>query len=285
MTVSNNSKFHSTSFSADFSRPSYSNTLTSSVRLKRRKKLPFIDDNVAPPTAVEAVTNILYNTPTSGPSPITRHTLNCLVSNEPGVLSRVSGILAGRGFNIDSLVVAKTEVPDLSRMTVILNGKDSDIEQARKQLDDLVPVWAVLDFTHAKVLEREMLMVKVWTVPHEHFGEDSEAELSNEEFGEYDNAGEAISPLLSSSLQRQSINELAQLFGGKIVDVGIESVIVELTANPDRIDAFLQHMKPFGIIEAARSGSMAMPRSVILSETDEVSSSGPAVDATLLPPG
>ncbi|KAG1437395.1 hypothetical protein G6F56_013130 [Rhizopus delemar] len=83
--------------------------------------------------------------------PESRHILNCLVQNEPGVLSRVSGIIAGRGFNIESLVVAKTEVPDLSRMTIIFDGQNVQIEQARRQLEDLVPVWAVLDYTKTKL--------------------------------------------------------------------------------------------------------------------------------------
>lgn len=92
----------------------------------------------APPSAEEAVSNILYNTPPIGRQTKQRHIFNCLVQNEPGVLSRVSGILAGRGFNIDSLVVAKTEVADLSRMTIVLRGESSTIEQARRQLEDLV---------------------------------------------------------------------------------------------------------------------------------------------------
>ena len=127
-------------------------------RPKRRK--PLFYTPFPSPSPAEAVNNILYNTPPSTASPITRHTLNCLVSNEPGVLSRISGTLAARGFNIDSLIVAKTEVPDLSRMTIILNGRSPVIEQARRQLEDLVPVWAVLDYTHTKVVERELLLVK-----------------------------------------------------------------------------------------------------------------------------
>lgn len=90
------------------------------------------------PTVEDAVTNILYNTPTPTDGPPKRHILNCLVQNEPGVLSRLSGILAARGFNIESLVVANTEVPDLSRMTVVFNGRDIQIEQARRQLEDMV---------------------------------------------------------------------------------------------------------------------------------------------------
>lgn len=153
---------------------------------RRRVRSPFAHlIPQAPPTAEEAVNNILYNFPPANPSPITRHVLNCLVSNEPGVLSRVSGILAGRGFNIESLVVAKTEVPDLSRMTVVLNGQSVVIEQARRQLEDLVPVWAVLDYTHAKIVERELLMVKVSVVPEEHGGplghHDAEHDYEDEE--------------------------------------------------------------------------------------------------------
>lgn len=93
------------------------------------------------PTVEDAVTNILYNTPAPSLQPETRHILNCLVQNEPGVLSRVSGILAARGFNIESLVVANTEVEDLSRMTVVFNGRNVQIEQARRQLEDLVSLY------------------------------------------------------------------------------------------------------------------------------------------------
>jgi acetolactate synthase-1/3 small subunit len=140
---------------------------------RRIPRLPNIATNIAPLSAEEAVNNILYNTPEADISPITRHTLNCLVSNEPGVLSRVSGILAGRGINIESLVVARTEVPDLSRMTIVINGQDEGIEQSRRQLEDIVPVWAVLDFTKVRAVQREMLLIKVATVPHEFEFEDS----------------------------------------------------------------------------------------------------------------
>lgn len=99
--------------------------------------------------------------PTVSKEPPTKHILNCLVQNEPGVLSRVSGILAARGFNIDSLVVCNTEVADLSRMTIVLQGLDGVIEQARRQLEDLVPVWAVLDYTSAALVQRELLLAKV----------------------------------------------------------------------------------------------------------------------------
>jgi acetolactate synthase I/III small subunit len=94
-------------------------------------------------------------------APPKKHILNCLVQNEPGVLSRISGILAARGFNIDSLVVCNTEVEDLSRMTIVLRGLDGVVEQARRQLEDLVPVWAVLDYTSAALVQRELLLAKV----------------------------------------------------------------------------------------------------------------------------
>jgi len=87
------------------------------------------------------------------------------------VLSRVSGILAARGFNIDSLVVCNTEVGDLSRMNIVLRGQDGVVEQARRQLEDLVPVWVVLDYTHSKIVERELLLAKVSILGPEHFHE------------------------------------------------------------------------------------------------------------------
>merc|ERR1712000_488989 len=114
--------------------------------------------NVSP---AAAVSSILYETPLPSQTPPKRHILNCLVQNEPGVLSRVSGILAARGFNIDSLVVCNTEVEDLSRMTIVLQGQDGVVEQARRQLEDLVPVWAVLDYTSAALMQRELLLAKV----------------------------------------------------------------------------------------------------------------------------
>jgi acetolactate synthase-1/3 small subunit len=104
------------------------------LRQRRFGPVPAVPE----PTVEDAVNNILYNTPTNTGEPASRHILNCLVQNEPGVLSRLSGVLAARGFNIESLVVANTEVPDLSRMTVVFNGRNVQIEQARRQLEDLV---------------------------------------------------------------------------------------------------------------------------------------------------
>ncbi|KAJ3107190.1 hypothetical protein HDU97_004610 [Phlyctochytrium planicorne] len=270
------------------------------ARIRRRRKVlyPFPDHPLAsPPSAEEAVNNILYNTPPTSPTPVGRHVLNCLVSNEPGVLSRVSGILAGRGFNIDSLVVSRTEVPDLSRMTIVLKGQASTIEQARRQLEDLVPVWAVLDYTHAKIIERELLLVKVSSVPHEHVTEAGDEDVEVEGFEPEGDVEKrtigGLSPLLAASSHRQAVTELAKLFKADVVDVSIDSVVIELCAKPDKVDALLKMLKPYGIIEATRSGMMAMPRSpvdgIMFEEEgnngDGESENDGKVDVSQLPPG
>lgn len=132
--------------------------------LHRRSPLPLPVAESSPSGsygAAAAVSNILYETPAVSKAPPKKHILNCLVQNEPGVLSRISGILAARGFNIDSLVVCNTEVSDLSRMTIVLQGLDGVVEQARRQLEDLVPVWAVLDYSEAALVQRELLLAKI----------------------------------------------------------------------------------------------------------------------------
>ncbi|KAG8213510.1 small subunit of acetolactate synthase-domain-containing protein [Butyriboletus roseoflavus] len=281
-------------------------------------------------SAEEAVTNILYNTPPPNLQPYKKHILNCLVQNEPGVLSRVSSILAGRGFNIDSLVVCRTEIRDLSRMSIVISGQDSVVEQARRQLEDLVPVWAVLDYTNTRVISRELLLVKVSILGPEYLedqfvgGPSHEARRSpphtyappsvssssaskaereallahNFERGGHPETAatdpQTPLPLTASEALRlkhqhlQSISVLANQFGAKIVDVSDNSVIVELTAKTNRVVAFLNLIKPFGILESARTGLMAMPRTPIARSTDDaddVSEEGGAVDASLLPPG
>lgn len=147
-------------------RPRYKSTNSTSAlaykAVHRRSPLPLpVSDTTPSYGAAAAVSSILYETPAVSQAPPTKHVLNCLVQNEPGVLSRVSGILAARGFNIDSLVVCNTEVEDLSRMTIVLQGLDGVVEQARRQLEDLVPVWAVLDYTSAALVQRELLLAKV----------------------------------------------------------------------------------------------------------------------------
>ncbi|KAJ7502789.1 small subunit of acetolactate synthase-domain-containing protein [Mycena galericulata] len=323
-------------------RPVYSRFLTSTTRLRNDDQKPPqppkpIDDSTSaldykqahrtrpPPlptmdlprsrSAEEAVTNILYNTPPPSLQPFKKHVLNCLVQNEPGVLSRVSGILAGRGFNIDSLVVCKTEIRDLSRMCIVLSGQDGVVEQARRQLEDLVPVWVVLDYTNTRTISRELLLVKVSILGPEYLEEqlqggpsheprrappaskmEREAALvSNIERGAHSEepAESFQTPLTPSEALRlkhqhlHSLNVLASQFGAKIVDVSEHSVIIELTAKTARVEAFLNLVKPFGVLEAARTGLMAMPRTPIATTGDDVESPSKsvAVDAHLLPPG
>ncbi|KAL6242778.1 acetolactate synthase, regulatory subunit [Rhinocladiella similis] len=155
--------------------------------LHRRSPLPLPVSETSPQYgAAAAVSSILYETPVASQAPPKKHILNCLVQNEPGVLSRVSGILAARGFNIDSLVVCNTEVEDLSRMTIVLKGQDGVVEQARRQLEDLVPVWAVLDYTSAALVQRELLLAKVSILGPEVYEElmEHHREMTSQEFDE-----------------------------------------------------------------------------------------------------
>ncbi|TCD65614.1 hypothetical protein EIP91_002461 [Steccherinum ochraceum] len=270
-------------------------------------------------TAEEAVTNILYNTPPPSLQPFKKHVLNCLVQNEPGVLSRVSGILAGRGFNIDSLVVCRTEIRDLSRMSIVLRGQDGVVEQARRQLEDLVPVWAVLDYTNTHCIERELLLAKVsilgpeyleqqftggptheprrhgeGTVSAESIKQELENKLAqNFERGAHPEDAPAPPPLTASEVNHmksnnlQAISTLAQQFGAKIVDVSEHSVIVEMCGKTKRVNAFLTLLNPFGLLESARTGLMVMPRTPLRypDDADRAAEAGGVVDASLLPPG
>ncbi|KAH8996393.1 acetolactate synthase [Lactarius hatsudake] len=244
-------------------------------------------------SAEEAVTNILYNMPPPSLQPYKKHVLNCLVQNEPGVLSRVSGILAGRGFNIDSLVVCRTEIRDLSRMCIVISGQDGVVGQARRQLEDLVSVWAVLDYIETRTISRELLLVKQTKLEREmvlarHFEESTRPPPPPASEGE--EGGKALTPSEALRQRHQhlhSVHVLANQFGARLVDMSDHSVIVEMTRKTTRVEAFLALVKPFGIIESARTGFMAMPRTPIasLAEDDTSSEVGSTVDASLLPPG
>ncbi|KAF8584832.1 acetolactate synthase [Ramaria rubella] len=280
-------------------------------------------------SAEEAVTNLLYNTPPPSLQPFKKHILNCLVQNEPGVLSRVSGILAGRGFNIDSLVVCQTEIKDLSRMCIVLSGQDGVVEQARRQLEDLVPVWAVLDYTDTRLILRELLLVKVSILGPEYLEEQlvggpshaprrerwrdaAEVKQANEDHSKvereialaqsFEHSGQpvhrtpaadidsvTISPsqaLRHKHQHLQSISTLASQFGAKIVDVSENSVIVEMTGKSSRVEAFLSLVRPFGVLESARTGLMVMPRTPITPDAEEeATEASEGVDASMLPPG
>lgn len=216
---------------------------------RRVSPLPTADQ---PPSwsAPAAVSSILYETPLPNQAPPKKHILNCLVQNEPGVLSRVSGILAARGFNIDSLVVCSTEVPDLSRMTIVLQGHDGVIEQARRQLEDLVPVWAVLDYTAAPLVQRELLLAKISILGPEYFEEllqhhremtadennsydanpsPGKLEAFQNQRGEYHPSAMAPSQALRHKHEHlKAVTELAHQFGGKVLDISTNNCIVEV---------------------------------------------------------
>lgn len=219
-------------------------------------------------SAPAAVSSILYETPLPSATPPKRRILNCLVQNEPGVLSRVSGILAARGFNIDSLVVCNTEVDDLSRMTIVLSGQDGVVEQARRQLEDLVPVWAVLDYTVAPLVQRELLLAKISLLGPEHFEEvlshhremtaadmskfdqaransEEEQEASEvvaqqmeETRGDYHPSRLAASQALRHKHEHlEAITHLTHQFGGKVLDISTNNCVVEVY-NPPPLSHF-----------------------------------------------
>lgn len=253
-------------------------------------------------SANSAVSSILYETPAPSRQPKKQHVLNCLVQNEPGVLSRVTGTLAARGFNIDSLVVCNTEVKDLSRMTMVLQGQDGVIEQARRQIEDLVPVYAVLDYSNSEIIKRELLLTRVSLLGAEYFEDlllhhhKSTVDVSN--------SGELVSEIREKQfhptnlpmsevlrLKHEHLNDISNLarnFGGKVVDISDSSCIVELSAKPSRINAFMKLIEPFGVLECARSGMMALPRIPIQNgaETEEdIEKVNEIVDVSQLPPG
>lgn len=230
--------------------------------------------------------NLLYNIPDKS-SYSSRRTLCALVSNEPGVLSRVSGCLAGRGFNIDSLVVSETETEGLSRMTIVLKG-GSDIVQARKQLEDLVQVWAVVEFSpFAPVVERELLLVKLSIVPP---SPPSASGVATPPSPSPLSHPLSSASALSTHVQRQAIVELCTLFGGRVLDLTPAHIMLELTGKSMRIDAFIQLVRPFGIVELARSGALAMLRGSVTSvnskqeKREEMGVAG-KMDESSLPPG
>ncbi|SDA01369.1 BZ3500_MvSof-1268-A1-R1_Chr10-1g02606 [Microbotryum saponariae] len=307
-----------------------SSTSAADYKLAHPRRRPPALPTIDPPrwSAEQAVNNILYNTPPPSREAFTRHTLNCLVQNEPGVLSRVSGCLAARGFNIDSLVVCATEISDLSRMCIVLRGQDGVIEQARRQLEDLVPVWAVLDYTRTKTIERELLLAKISILGPEYFedqlankGPDILPATEGNEEGSpvkqhIDNTIAAaadghpgVAPMGSDAAHHlhrgtltpsealrqkhthlQGIQALAAQFGGKVVDLSNDALIVEMTGKTERVDAFLKLVRPYGILEAARSGLMVMPRAPIKSDWAGMADDGEmedveAFDTSLLPPG
>lgn len=265
-------------------------------RNQKRPSLPTFD--VPNWSADAAVSSILYETPLPSKAPRKQHVLNCLVQNEPGVLSLISGTLAARGFNIDSLVVCNTEVKDLSRMTICLGGQDAVVEQARRQIEDLVPVYAVLDYTNAEIVKRELLLARISLLGPEYFEELIAAHNSNTSNAssvpdlsalesEFHPSNLAPSEALRQKhTHLQHISNVTDKFGGRVVDISDRNVIVELSAKPSRITSFILLLQPFGILEIARSGMMALPRTPLDSVADDdVPDANDIVDASQLPPG
>jgi acetolactate synthase-1/3 small subunit len=155
-----------------------------------------------------------------------KHTISLLVDNQPGVLSRIAGLFSGRGFNIESLCVAETMDPLVSRITLVTGGNQMIIEQIKKQLNKLVNVIKVYDLTGTNFVEREMALVKVKAKP-EH---------------------------------RAEILRLADIFRCKVVDVSSTHYIIEVTGTREKLGALLKLLKPMGINEIARTGSIALSR-------------------------
>jgi acetolactate synthase-1/3 small subunit len=155
-----------------------------------------------------------------------RHTISVLVENEFGVLARVAGLFSGRGFNIESLTVAETLEPKVSRITLVTRGDDQVVEQIEKQLNKLISVIKVTDFGDSAHVEREMALIKVAA------DEKSRAEIVN----------------------------IVDIFRGKIIDVGPQSYVVEVTGGEEKIRAILELLGPLGIREIVRTGTVAMHR-------------------------
>ena len=156
----------------------------------------------------------------------TLHTLVALVQDEPGVLTRVAGLFRRRGFNIESLSVGHCEQPGLSRMTIVVKGDDAEVEQVTKQLDKLIDVVNVTDITRRDMVARELALIKV----------------------------------AAAADDRSEIMQIVDIYRAKIVDVGTDSLTIEVTGGEDKIESLLRLLLPFGITEMARTGRTALTR-------------------------
>ncbi|HEU4541010.1 MAG TPA: acetolactate synthase small subunit [Jiangellaceae bacterium] len=157
---------------------------------------------------------------------MSKHTLSVLVENKPGVLARIASLFSRRGFNIDSLAVGPTEYPAVSRMTVVVDVEEQPLEQVTKQLNKLVNVIKIVELDPGQSVQRELLLLKV------------KADLET----------------------RSHILETVQLFRAKVVDVAHDVVTIEATGSPDKLDALLRVLEPFGIRELVQSGVVAVGR-------------------------
>lgn len=154
------------------------------------------------------------------------HIISVIVHNKPGVLSRVSGLFSRRGYNISSLAVGETENPELSRITIAVSGDESILEQIQKQLYKLIDVIKVIDLPKESSVRRELVLVKVNT----------------------------------EKSSRAEIIQIADIFRGKIVDVGDTNLTIEITGEEGKVEAFINMMAKFGIKELVRTGKIALHR-------------------------
>jgi acetolactate synthase-1/3 small subunit len=157
---------------------------------------------------------------------MTKHTLIALVGDKPGVLNRMASLFRRRGFNIESIAVGHSEVPHLSRMTIVVDGATTRVEQVRKQLDKVVDVVKVFDITEDDMIARELALIKV----------------------------------KATSSTRSEIIEIVDIFRANIVDVASDSVTIEVTGDEDKIDSLLKLLRGFGIKEISRTGRIALTR-------------------------
>lgn len=157
-----------------------------------------------------------------------RHVISLLVENKVGVLARITSLISGRGFNIDSLAVGESENPALSQMTIVVRGDNAVVEQVRKQLGKLIDIIKVVDFTNEEFVERDLMLLKIYVPPG----------------------------------KRSEIIEIVEIFRGKIVDVGQKDLVVELAGMEEKLEAMIQLLRPYGIKELVRTGSIAIGRGV-----------------------
>jgi acetolactate synthase-1/3 small subunit len=157
-----------------------------------------------------------------------KHIISALVSNKPGVLAHVAGLFSARGFNIDSLAVGETEAPDMSRMTIVVAGDETILEQVRKQLGKLIDVIKVQDFSGTSYVERDLALIRV-RAPVEKRGE---------------------------------ILEVVDIFRARVVDVGRSDLMIEISGGEEKLEGFLDLLRPYGVREMARTGRIALARSL-----------------------
>ncbi|MHC4592558.1 MAG: acetolactate synthase small subunit [Planctomycetota bacterium] len=156
-----------------------------------------------------------------------KHIISALVANRPGVLAHVAGLFSARGFNIDSLAVGETEQPDLSRMTIVVAGDEAILEQVRKQFSKLIDVVKLQDFSGTPCVERDLALIRVH----------------------------------APVARRGEILELVSIFRGRVVDVGRNELMIELSGTEDKVEGFLDLLRPYGVREMARTGRIALARS------------------------